>query len=213
MSTFQLCLFDDSTDLVVPATPAPSAAVAEVPRRPRLRIHHSYLFNLRSTDQAEAPADRFKWRSGETLADYTARTGDRRIRRDELPKDVRRVKGGAYQARPWIGPGRDANVNLGLFRPVDYSNDRDAAISAAARAAREFKKAMCHRGSDVWEVIQKLQVAIRFGRPVVPTHVLPPLVRRNGTMFIVKGRAGVFDTPAEAWVLAQEVFTAKARAS
>ncbi|HEY2909714.1 MAG TPA: hypothetical protein VGI99_05685 [Gemmataceae bacterium] len=99
-------------------------------------------------------------------------------RRDGLPKDVRRVKGGSYQARPWIGPGRAANVNLGLFHPEEWGNDRDAAANAAAYASREFKKRLARPGADLLDVLRELQGELRFGLPVVPPHVLPPRIKR-----------------------------------
>lgn len=107
----------------------------------------------------------------------------------ELPKGVRRVKGGAYQARPRIGLGRlqGSNVNLGLYHPEDYRSDgaehraiaEDQAIAAAAFAAKAFLNRMAwNPRPDIWDVIQKLQGERRRGYPVVPLHVLPPLVRR-----------------------------------
>lgn len=199
MSSF-LHLFDAGPAVVV----TPPAARARAPRRPRASV----LFD---GEARIAGLERFAWRPGESLAEFTLRTSGRRVRREELPKDVRMVKGGAYQSRPWIGPARDANVNLGLFHPEEYGNDRDAAISAAARAAREFKKAMAYRGSDIWDVIQQLQRTTRFGLPVVPVHVLPPLVRRQGERFVVRGRLETFDSAGAAWEMARRVFLARAQ--
>jgi len=132
-----------------------------------------------------------------------------RIRRDELPKHVRAVKGGSYQSRPWIGPESDANVNLGLFRPEDYGNDRDAAISAAARAAREFLKLMAGPPQrDVWDVLQTLKGMRRFGIALIPEHILPPGISRSkvGPGYVGRMRRGVvvievgpFSDPGEAW--------------
>jgi hypothetical protein len=184
-----------------PAQPEPRRSPGRRPPRPR-------LFNLRGkNEEPRSPADRFRWRDGETLAEYIARTDDRRVRREDLPKDVRRVKGGGYQSRPWIGPGRAMNVNLGLFHPADFDNDRDAAISAAARAAREFKKRMAGPPvGDIWAVIQVLQKEKRFGLPIVPRHVLPPRVRRTAAGgFVVHGLEQSFGTVEEAWAAARAV--------
>lgn len=127
--------------------------------------------------------------------------------RGDMPKDCREVKGGSIQSR--IGPGREMNVSLGLYHPCDFDNDRDAAISAAARAAREFKKRMAVRGADIWQVIQALQREKRFGIPIVPGHVLPPKVKRNlaGGGYQVRGRdpEEVFSTVEEAWAVAKEI--------
>lgn len=202
-------LFDVSPEDLVPvARPTPPARE----RQPRRRRRQSArLFSVRRTRVPAGPADRWRWRDGETLAQYVARTDDRRVRREDLPKDVRRVKGGAYQARPWIGPGRAMNVNLGLFHPEDFDNDRDAAASAAGRAAREFKKRLAVRGADIWGVIKQLQRETRFGYPVVPPHVLPPKVVRVAGGFGVRGRAGeVFETAEAAWAVAKGLFAASA---
>lgn len=132
-----------------------------------------------------------------------------RHRRAELPKHVRVVKGGVYQARPWVGPGKADNVNLGLFNPLDYGNDRDIAISAAARAAREFLKRVAGPPPrDPWAVIQELQSECRFGLPIVPPHVLPTWVYRlpHGAGYGAKVRRrgvrhvlpGPYQTPQEA---------------
>lgn len=192
-------LFDIAPDEWL-AAPVPPPAV-RVPR-PRRAVRPG-LFSLRRHEDSRPAGGRFRWRDGETLADYTARTDDRRIRRDELPKDVRRVKGGAYQSRPWVGPGRAMNVNLGLYHPEDFDNDRDAAISAAARASREFKKKLAWPGTDIWEVIQVLQREKRFGLPIVPPHVLPPKVRRIATGYGVAGCEGSFMSVGEAWAVAK----------
>jgi hypothetical protein len=127
---------------------------------------------------------------------------------ERFPKDVREVKGGAMQSRPWIyiGRRRNANVNLGLFHPEEYGNDRDAAIGAAARASREFKKRLAVRGTDLWAVIRALQGERRFGLPVVPGHVLPPLVRRAPWGYEVKGRNEQFPTIEAAWTVAKRDF-------
>lgn len=109
----------------------------------------------------------------------TATAPKKRQRQRDLPKHVRWCKGGSYQARPWVGPEPDANVNLGLYRTELYGNDHEAAINAAAYAARTFLKMLAGPPvGDVWEVIQRLQRTRRFGLPVVPAHVLPPCVRR-----------------------------------
>ncbi len=104
----------------------------------------------------------------------------------ELPTGVRLVKGGAYQARPWVGPGSAMNVNLGLFHPADYRDQgehrgiaEEQAIAAAAFAAREFIKRIAWQPQpDFWKVIQCMQSERRRGLPVVPRHLLPPLVQR-----------------------------------
>ena len=108
-----------------------------------------------------------------------------RAEQSDLPNGVRKVKGGAYQARPWtvFGPGTALNVNLGLWHPEDYEGVREhraigeeLAIAAAAFAARSFRSRMawnCPR-PDLWHVIQKLQAERRRGsdrrdeRQVVP---------------------------------------------
>jgi hypothetical protein len=130
----------------------------------------------------------------------------KRVRRDELPKHVRKVRGGAYQARPWVGPAKDGNVNLGLFRPIDYGGDWRVAAEAAGRAAREFLKRMARTPTpDIWVVIRELKRVVRFGRPLVPEGVLPPNVRElPAGGFVAGGRwgeflLGPFESPEAAW--------------
>jgi hypothetical protein len=149
----------------------------------------------------------------------------KRVRRDELPKHVRKVRGGAYQARPWVGPAKDANVNLGLYHPDAYGS-REAAIEAAARAAAEFLKRMAKTSAlDVWGVLKELKrLTWRYRRtpegrmvwvaepirtevdvPIVAAHVLPPNVRElPAGGFVAGGRwgeflLGPFESPEAAW--------------
>jgi hypothetical protein len=112
-----------------------------------------------------------------------------RVRRDELPLGVRRVGGGAYQARPWVG-GSLGNVNLGIFHPDDYEGDRGAAIEAAGRAVREFLKRVAGPPvRDVWDVVKELMRVVRFGRPIVSPEVLPPgIVRTKDGRYAVERR-------------------------
>src|SRR5207248_2110562 len=100
-----------------------------------------------------------------------------RFRREEMPKNCRLVKGDAVQCRVWTGPGTGQDVSLGLFHAEEFGNDREAAISAAHRAGVEFKKRYA-TGRDSWDVIRELQRLTRFGFPIVPRMVLPPLVVR-----------------------------------
>lgn len=122
-------------------------------------------------------------------------------RTTRLPLGVRRVKGGVYQSRAWVGPGRSAYVNLGLFHPARYGSD-EAAIAAAAAAVSAFKKEM-GPNSDVWEVVKALRLA-----STVPPDVLPPLVLRVGCNFGVRGRseAETYSTPEAAWASVREDF-------
>jgi hypothetical protein len=154
----------------------------------------------------------------------------KRGRREELPLGVRRVDGGSYQARPWIGYPI-GNVNLGLFTSADGGWDRDLAIDAAARAVAEFLKRMAHTPRpDVWDTIKDLQRLTWRPRrdpdgrvryvpsplqgprdvPIVPAHVLAPGVRRTDDgRFAAYRRCprfvvlGTFDTAEEAWAARQ----------
>ena len=112
-----------------------------------------------------------------------------RAEQSELPKGVRLVKGGAYQARPWIGlgPKQGLNVNLGIWHPEDYRGEgpehrsisEELAIAAAGFAARDFLKRISWTPRpDILFVIRAMQAERRRGYPVVSLHVLPPLVRR-----------------------------------
>lgn len=104
---------------------------------------------------------------------------------------IRLVKGGAYQARPWLGSVR---WNLGLYHPDDYPDDRGrpdrgTAIAAALRACNEFQRRCELRWcvdddllttvTIAWSVTRELQRWVRFGRPVVQPGVLPPYVVRH----------------------------------
>lgn len=173
--------------------PAPAGKLR---RRPVPRLL-TYLRRLRSCYPAHVALFRDDGRPGWKC----------RVRRRELPKHVRWCKGGSYQARPWIGPRPDDNVNLGLYRAEDYGNDEEAAINAAAYAARTFLKLLAGPPvGDPWEVVKRLQGMRRFGLPVVPPHVLPRfVVRTPDGRYVARSRkragaveVGPFDTPEEA---------------
>jgi hypothetical protein len=154
-----------------------------------------------------------------------------RVRRDpDLPKHVRRLAAGTFQARPWTGPGKADNWNLGLFRAEDYGGDPDAACAAAGRAALEFLKRM-RPGADPWAVTKEIMALehrprrgpdgrVRYAAepyrgvegcpPVVRADLLPRgVVRLGGGGFGVLRRVpgrpveGPFATPEAAWAAAR----------
>ena len=100
-------------------------------------------------------------RQAPTLFDNPPPGRRRRRPDDDAPPFTRRVKGGAYQARVWLGRG--GSLNLGLFTLSDHPgdskmSDREHARWAAARAAREFWKRW-RPGRTVGDVVAELQRA------------------------------------------------------
>lgn len=69
-------------------------------------------------------------------------------------KWVRRVKGGAWQARPWLGEGL-GSVNLGLFTAAQHG---DLAEWSAAQVARAFMR-LWKPGVTVAEAVERLKRA------------------------------------------------------
>lgn len=169
------------------------------------------------------------WRDGETWADFCRRLDGRRRPKDgSLPLYVKAAKGGSYQARPWVGPEKWHNVNLGLFTVARYG-DRDQAIQAASRAAREFMRMYTRQpanAKDEWAVVKALKglehryrrqpdgrmmwvaepLRVGVGVPVVPGDVWPRFVRRDSAgRFWARSRKragrvelGPFETPEDA---------------
>lgn len=86
---------------------------------------------------------------------------------------VRRVKGGAWQARPWLGPG-GGSLNLGLFTRDDHGELAEwAAAQVAAAFVREW------RGQrTVGEVVESLKRAAKPSERV-PAHVDVPKRQRD----------------------------------
>lgn len=81
---------------------------------------------------------------------------------------VRRVKGGAWQARPWLGNGR-GSLNLGLFTVEAHG---EYAEWAAARVSRAFNREW--KGArTVAEVVDLLKAAPNKHERV-PAHVQVP---------------------------------------
>ncbi len=88
---------------------------------------------------------------------------------------VRRVKGGAWQARPWLGAGR-GSLNLGLFTVADHG---DLAEWAAAQVSKAFNREW-RAGRTVAEVVEALKRAPRRCERV-PEHVEVPPHQRGLT--------------------------------
>jgi len=103
-------------------------------------------------------------------------------RRDECPENwfrrrsdrhapsrpfVREVKGGAWQARPWLGK-RGGSLNLGLFTLAENNHNRDEAEWSAARTSREFCK-LWRGKATVGEIVAILQ-----GRNLVRSDLVVP---------------------------------------
>lgn len=101
---------------------------------------------------------------------------------------VRRVKGGAWQARPWLGP-EGGSLNLGLFTVSDHGDSAEWAAAQVAKAfAREWKA-----GRTVGAVVELLKRAPRAAERV-PGHVVVPDAQRGLTPPV---GAGPTDTAAE----------------
>lgn len=85
----------------------------------------------------------------------------RREPHDGHMKYTREVKGGAFQARVWVGH-KGYSLNLGLFTQSEWGEShrtawRDA-LWAASRASREFVKRW-HSGRAIAEVVADLKAA------------------------------------------------------
>jgi hypothetical protein len=89
---------------------------------------------------------------------------------DDGPRWVRRVKGGAYQARYWLEVV-GGSLNLGLFTLAEHDNDWRLARWAAARAAKEFRRLWVGERT-VGEAVAILQAKTPL--PWVPEHVRVP---------------------------------------
>lgn len=109
---------------------------------------------------------------------------------------VRKVKGGAWQARVWLGAHAGGSLNLGLFTTSEHqaapgqSSDEIAEWSAA-RASRQFNKFYNRTREDrgLRATLEHLKTK-RF----IPQYVLPPRVRRapgGGFVARVKARGRV----------------------
>lgn len=109
---------------------------------------------------------------------------------------VRRVKGGAWQARVWLGAHAGGSFNLGLFTKAEHQaapgqSDDEIAEWSAARASRQFNKFYnrLRADRDLRATLEHLK-AKRF----IPADVLPPRVRRapgGGYVARVKARGTV----------------------
>lgn len=100
--------------------------------------------------------------------------------------------GEGYRARPWVGPRQGDNWNLGYFGPNRYgweSGWPELSLRDAAYAVRRFLSLMSHNPRpDPWAVIQRLQGERRWCLPVVPLHILPRWVVRDGDGFRARVR-------------------------
>lgn len=132
-----------------------------------------------------------------------------RVRRRRAPtneyRHVREVKGGAFQARVWLGAHSGGSLNLGLFT-VSQWETREHAEWAAGRASKEFRKRY-RPGTGLRTVLESL---MRDG--LIPAHVLPPRVRANADGSFV-GRVKlpkkgmVLETPpfSDPWIAYEEM--------
>jgi hypothetical protein len=105
---------------------------------------------------------------------------------------VRRVKGGAWQARYWLGARAGGSLNLGLFTVAEWETEA-AAEAAAGRASREFGKFYAPPfGRGLRETFAHLKT-MRYARKwVIPADLLPPRVRPSGGGYVARVRvAGV----------------------
>ena len=125
---------------------------------------------------------------------------------------VREVKGGAFQARVWLGAHAGGSLNLGLFTVARWET-REHAEWAAGRASREFRKRF-RPGMSLRAALESL-IRDRF----VPDHVLPPRVRATadgdhffGRVKLVKaGRVIETTIFADAWDAYRELVEVLAR--
>lgn len=88
---------------------------------------------------------------------------------------VRRVKGGAWQARAWLG-AQGRSLNLGLFTKSEHG---DQAEWAAAQVAKAFRREW-RPGRSVGEVVELLKRAPKL-RERVPANVVVPARQRHLT--------------------------------
>lgn len=88
-------------------------------------------------------------------------------------KWVRRVKGGAYQARVWLLAGR-GSLNLGLFTTADHG---DKAEWAAAQVSKAFYRLWCVPGRTVAEAVELLKREPKARDRCRPDLEVPAAVR------------------------------------
>ena len=93
---------------------------------------------------------------------------------------VREVKGGAFQARVWLGIHEGGSLNLGLFT-VEKWEDRKDAEWAAGRASKAFRAFYRPHvaGHGLRETLEHLK-----SRNLIPANVLPPRVRKVADGYI-----------------------------
>ncbi len=102
------------------------------------------------------------------------------------PDYARRVQGGAWQARLYIGgmeqelfgstAWQNDYLNLGIFTVRVWGTSEEARV-AAVRASREFLRHYTPV-KGLRHTMEYLKETQRFGRSVIPSGVLPPRVRR-----------------------------------
>jgi|GEM_PF-6361752 len=151
---------------------------------------------------------------------FPARPKPPRVRKRRPPKSeylhVREVKGGAWQARVWLGVRSGGSLNLGLFTRTEHPDDPGEpegrmAEWAAARASREFRRRF-KPGVSLRAVIGSL-----MADRLIPDHVLPPRVKKTADgRYIARVRKagriveaqGVFDCP---WAAHEAMLVVMAR--
>jgi hypothetical protein len=107
-------------------------------------------------------------------------------------KWVRRVKGGAWQARPWLGAAH-GSLNLGLFT-IDEHGDADTAEWAAAQVAAAFNREW--QGSrTVGEVVASLRALPVNHRERLAKDVTVPAHQRD-LVRAEEGTEGPYESPA-----------------
>ncbi len=107
---------------------------------------------------------------------------------------VRRVKGGAWQSRVWLGAHAGGSLNLGLFTVAKWETEDDAEW-AAARASKEFMRFYrpYQAGGGLRDTMEHLKRPVgRPPKPFIPADVLPPRIRisDDGTGYIARARKG-----------------------
>lgn len=126
---------------------------------------------------------------------------------------VREVKGGAFQARVWLGNHRGGSLNLGLFTVAEWESPVDAEW-AAGRASRAFDDLYDEgHGLSLRKTLEKLK-----RDEMIPDHVLPPRVKadREGRYFgrvrLLKANR-IVETPSfdDAWAAYDAICSALAR--
>jgi hypothetical protein len=113
----------------------------------------------------------------------------------EARRYVRRVKGGAWQARFWLGRA-GGSLNLGIVSRIKHGDDAEWCAAQISKAfAREWRP-----GRTVGEVVELLKNSPRLSERV-PAHVEVPARQRDLTPQTARGagvRGGHLLRPARA---------------